>query len=305
MSDPVRRLNQLQRRATLADDPLQLPLWSEEKRGVPNEVVRSALFNVRNRCVARKEFKDEVIAVLSGDICITYSGTELRQDDMDVWMQLLHEARRQPLGQCVEIKPYEFLKDLRWSPTGYYYKKLREHLKRMKFTMLVVNSTRLGREIGVSMIRKYECEGRDGEKLERWRIWIEPEVKALFGDVYYTRIDWQQRVKIKGNLAKHLHGVYSSHAQPYPYKVETILEGCGSDMRDLRNFRVSLREALEELQRVGFLEQFMIDGNDLVHVRRALPPALVADAPVIELPGDAVAMVRPRRGRKQTGSEPR
>lgn len=296
MSDPVRKLNQLQQRATQLDNPLQLPLWHEEKRGVPNEVVRSALFNVRNRCVARREFKDEVIAVLSGDICITYSGTELRQDDMDVWMQLLHEARRQPLGQCVEIKPYEFLKDLRWSPTGYYYKKLREHLKRMKFTMLVVNSARLGREIGVSMIRKYECEGRDGEKLERWRIWIEPEVKALFGDVYYTRIDWQQRVKIKGNLAKHLHGVYSSHAQPYPYKVATILEGCGSDMRELRNFRVSLREALEELQRVGFIEHFQIDDNDLVHVRRTQSSTAAAELPMLEL--QTLATAKPRKGKR-------
>lgn len=296
MSDPVRKLNQLQQRATQIDNPLQLPLWHEEKRGVPNEVVRSALFNVRNRCVARREFKDEVIAVLSGDICITYSGTELRQDDMDVWMQLLHEARRQPLGQCVEIKPYEFLKDLRWSPTGYYYKKLREHLKRMKFTMLVVNSARLGREIGVSMIRKYECEGRDGEKLERWRIWIEPEVKALFGDVYYTRIDWQQRVKIKGNLAKHLHGVYSSHAQPYPYKVATILEGCGSDMRELRNFRVSLREALEELQRVGFIEHFQIDDSDLVHVRRTQTSTVATELPMLEL--QALATAKPRKGKR-------
>ena len=56
----------------------QLPLWSEALRGLPNEIVRSALFNARNRNHPRSYFEESEIAVIGGGR-ITYTGKELRQ----------------------------------------------------------------------------------------------------------------------------------------------------------------------------------------------------------------------------------
>ena len=78
---------------------LQLPLWPNDLRGIPNAFARSALFNVANaRKGERSNVKRLEIAALRG-ISITYTGEELRQDDEDVFLQLLHIARDTELGQ--------------------------------------------------------------------------------------------------------------------------------------------------------------------------------------------------------------
>src|SRR5690554_6793973 len=64
---------------------LQLPIWGDDRRGLPNEIVRSSLFNARNRNIQRQYLRAVEIAVI-GDGSITYTGDELRQDDETVYM---------------------------------------------------------------------------------------------------------------------------------------------------------------------------------------------------------------------------
>lgn len=52
---------------------VQLPLWAEALRCLPNEIVRSALFNARNRKRPRAYIKKTEITVI-GDGRITYQG---------------------------------------------------------------------------------------------------------------------------------------------------------------------------------------------------------------------------------------
>ncbi len=56
---------------------VQLPLWPELRRGIPNDLVRGALFTVGNSRMPRAYRKTMVIASLGG-IAITYTGEELR-----------------------------------------------------------------------------------------------------------------------------------------------------------------------------------------------------------------------------------
>lgn len=86
---------------------IQLPLWAEAMRRMPNELLRSALFSARNRKQPRAYLKSADIAVLF-DGCITYLGEELRQDDETVWLQLIHLAKERPVGSVVEFTPYSF-----------------------------------------------------------------------------------------------------------------------------------------------------------------------------------------------------
>lgn len=247
--------------------PVQLPQWPDERRGIPNEVVRSALFNVRNRRTRRDYLKNHPIAVI-GEGRITYTGEELRQDDEDVWLQIMHLARRQPLGEWVAFSAYAILKALGWPNSGQSYTRLRECLVRMNATALTVHSKRLGKGSSVSLIRKFEWEDAQGRRFGQWRVWIEPEMKALFGDVHYTHLEWRQRLNL-GPLAKWLQGIYGSHAEPFPMKVHTLRQGCGSEAKELWKFREKLRAALNELKAVDFLQDWEIDGRDLVHVVRS------------------------------------
>src|SRR5207249_8609745 len=84
---------------------IQLPTWGDGSRGAPNEILRSALFNARNKKRQREYLEKATIAVI-GEGEITYTGRELRQDDETVWLQLIHLARELPLGELVEFTAY-------------------------------------------------------------------------------------------------------------------------------------------------------------------------------------------------------
>lgn len=244
---------------------LQMPLWPEDRRGIPNELVRSALFCARNHRIPRQTLEDTPIVVI-GDGEITYSGKELRADDEDVWLYITHLARGKPLDGWIEFVPYQALKALGWPASKHYYDKLFQCLDRMRFTNLKVVSRRLRKGLMLSLIRKFEYTDVDG-RLARWRVMLEPEIQAMFGDMHYTQVEWRQRQQL-GPLGKRLHGLYASHEKPFAMKVSTLWKGSGSGEKHLRSFRQSLRVALGELQTVGFLQSWRIDEHDLVHVER-------------------------------------
>ena len=71
---------------------VRLPLWPEPARGVPNSVLRGALF-AAIQSKDRQYLKGELLAVQQG-IEIRFTGMQLDQSDLDVWEQALHLARQ-------------------------------------------------------------------------------------------------------------------------------------------------------------------------------------------------------------------
>ncbi|RFA24376.1 hypothetical protein CAI21_21960 [Alkalilimnicola ehrlichii] len=258
--------------AVRASKVVQLPLWRDSSRSIPNEVVRSALFKAQKNGTPRRYYADESILVV-GDGAISYRGEELRVDDEDVWLQILHLARLQPLGECVEFTAYSFLKELGWANTPYYYDKLKTAISRLKATSVTVESKRLGRALGLSLVKRFEWQASDSSRKKVWRIWIEPEMRVLFGEHYYTIIEWKQRQRLSP-IAKRLYDYYSSHRRPYPLKLRTLQDLCGSTTATTRKLRQQIRKALDEVKATGLLvpslpNQDWIDSNDLVHVARS------------------------------------
>ena len=252
----------------------QLPLWTERERGLPNALARSALFTAANRTIARSNYKQHKIAALRG-IEIWYTGEELRQDDEDVFLQIVHLARQQPLGEIVEFSGYSLLKELGWPTSMASYKRLRDCINRLSATTLAVTVDRPlggGAETGFggSLIRKFawESDAARGSS-QRWKVWLEREIVYLFDNNTFTKIDWEQRLKLPP-LAKWLHQFYFTHAEPFGMKVETIKTLCGSRIAVLSKFRYKLKEALDLLIEVGFIVSYQIDSRtDLLSVTRA------------------------------------
>ena len=253
--------------AAPATEISQLPLWPEVMRSLPNEILRSALFNARNRKNPRAMMKSEPVAVI-GDGRISYRGEELRQDDETVWLQLVHLARQHVAGQLVEFTAYSFCKDIEWSINSKSYDRLRECLRRMQATGLDVYSKRLERGVSLSMIPFFEYEDSETRKaLPRWRVRIAPELVELFGDNYFTRIEWTQRLQLPDGLATWLHGYLATHKVPHPIKIETIARGAGLTESDKPELRRLVKRALTNLVACGFLVEFRIQ-DDLVTVKR-------------------------------------
>ena len=251
--------------ASLASRPKYLPEWPDGQRAMPNEILRSALFNCRNRNLPRVFMKEAEIAVI-GDGEVIYRGEELRQDDELVWMHLMHLIKKLPLGECVDFTPYSFIKAIGWPIKGQNYERLRICLSRMQATAVRIQSKRLQCFISISLIQKFLSKNDQNENLSRWQVWVGKEMQLLFDEEFLTRMAWETRRALPDGITSKLFGYWASHRKPYPVKVETLLKLCGSTMA-VKHFKVELKKALDHLRRIGFLEKWEFK-KDLVVVSR-------------------------------------
>jgi len=247
-------------------EAVQLPLWSEARRGIPNDLVRGALFTVGN-CRAERTFRKNTKIATLGGVDVSYTGEELRQDDEDVFLQLVHLARLIPLGGEIKFTAHSLLKSLAWATNKPSYDRLKRTIQRLNATGLEISSNSGG--YSGSLIRSFDWREEDGSSSRAWSVRLEPKIVSLFGHVKYSQIIWEKRLQL-GNLAKWLHSFYYSHAQPYPMKVQTIHLLCGSTTKSMAKFRQLLKKSLNELLDVDFLEEGSINqSDDKVYVKRS------------------------------------
>lgn len=239
---------------------VQLPLWPEPARGVPNSTLRGALFAaVQGK--GRQVFKREILASQKG-ITIRFTGWQLDQSDLDVWEQCLHLARMHPLGTRCDFTANAFLKALGRKTGRSQHEQLKDNFARLSGAVVEITD---GRKTYFGPM----IEGgiRD-ETSRRYVVNLNPQIIALYGTGMWTAIDWQQRHQLtRKPLALWLHGFYASHAEPFPLKVATLHELSGSQTKRLRKFKENLKAALDDLQAIGVITSYQIEG-DLVSITR-------------------------------------
>ena len=239
---------------------IRLPVWPDTLRGVPNGVLRSALFGAIRRG-PRCQITRELISSVDG-YEIRYTGARLDQSDLDVWETLLHLARLQALGNRIETTERALLKSLDRT----YGKSGREWLKKViaRLTATAVEFRHSKQTYGGSLVDEFY---RD-ETLGCYVLVLNPQIQKLFAKDDWSQIEWEQRQALRGQpLAQWLHGYYSSHAEPYAVKVETLHKLAGSDTKQLKHFRAELREALQKLDDVTGWRS-TIDSGDRLNVRK-------------------------------------
>lgn len=250
--------------APLPKNVVQLPLWPEVVRGVPNAALRSALFGAIKKG-ARAYLERQEIHAQEGTR-IVYTGARLDQGDLDVWETVLHTVRLQALGDECRVTAYQLLKVLGKTDTGINRDTLDRRLSRMKATGVDVTVGRYGYE-GSLIDEVY----RDKET-RQYVIRLNPKLSALFAADQFTQVDWTVRHALDGKpLAQWLHGYYASHAKPYPVNVATLLKLSGSENEDPSSGRQKLRKALDALADASEAsgQPFSHDiRGDLVHVQK-------------------------------------
>ena len=237
---------------------VQLPLWPEAKRGVPNSVLRGALF-AAIQGKGRRYMKRELLAAQRG-IEIRFTGMQLDQSDLDVWEQALHLARQHPLGTRCDFTARGFLKALGRQPGGRSIGWLRDAFARLGGAWLEIAH---GSHIyaGSLLEARYENAATGLHMLR-----LNPELVELYAATRWTATDWEKRQRLRGKpLALWLYGFYSSHAEPHALRVETLHKLSGSRTEDLRAFKQNLVWALREIEATGATRSFKIE-NGLVHV---------------------------------------
>jgi hypothetical protein len=250
--------------APLSGNVVQLPLWPEPVRAVPNGVLRSALFGAIKKG-ARRYMQGELVASLDG-VEIRYTGQRLDQGDLNAWESVLHSVRLQAMGEQCRVTSYALLKLMGKTDTGSNRATLYTRITRLVANAVEVKQGRY------SYIGGLISGAAKDEETQEWVIELNPKLRSLFASDQFTQIEWAVRHALDGQpLAQWLHGFYASHAKPFPLKVETLHTLCGSEATLMSDFAKTLRKALDAVAEASAAngEGFSYDiRGDLVHVEK-------------------------------------
>jgi hypothetical protein len=157
---------------------------------------------------------------------VTFTGQQLNQEDLEVWLQVLNLARSHPLGEICHTSAHGLLKALD-RPTGNsQHKQLHDSLRRLQAHGLEVKAGRF--TYFGSLIK----EGIKDEVTRHYLIEINPRLAALFGQGW-TQLDTATRRKLRGKpLALWLQAHYATHAKPLSYSVAKLRDLSGSRTKD-------------------------------------------------------------------------
>lgn len=217
---------------------IKLPVWPEPVRAVPNGFLRSALFGAIAKG-RRRYINGEDLAAIDG-VTIRYKGERLDQGDLDVWESVLHAVRLQNLGSECRLTSYALLKLMGKTDTGKNRATLHHRIERLVANAVTVKQGRY------TYIGSLIAGAAKDEETQEWIIELDAKLRPLFDADQFTQIEWAVRNELNGSqLAQWLHGFYSSHAKPFPVKVETLLKLAGSENENPSSSKQKIRKALD------------------------------------------------------------
>lgn len=241
-----------------ANDSAQLPLWPDAVRGVPNSILRSALFGAIKKG-PRAFLQRQQLGALEG-VTVLFTGPRLDQADLDVWEQCLHLAKTEGLGSRIHFSAQGFLRAIDRATGGRNVDWLKGAFARLSSSVVEIKDGK--RAYFGAMI----SEGCRNDETGHYALEINTSIVRLYGVDGWSQIEWHQRQALKGQpLAQWLHGFYSTHAAPFRLKVETLHRLSGSEAAQLKHFRAELRDALSKVT-AATTWQCDIEDNDLVRI---------------------------------------
>lgn len=237
----------------------QLPLWPEPVRGVPNALIRSALF-AAVQGANRPYLANQAVASVQG-LEIRYRGYQFNQTDLDVWNELVHLCKVQAMGTRCSFTTYGLLKALRRHRGKSEREWLVDTIDRLAAGLIKIKIDNHG-VYGGSLVESFIQDTAEQRHVLR----LNPELIGLF-DAGWTAVDRAERDALtRKPLAQWLHLWCANHASPYPMRVETYRKLSGGGTKHLWKFRQSLKSALAEVQKVGAIASWRLDETDLVHI---------------------------------------
>lgn len=251
-------------------DPVELPSSAQRKHIAPNACLQSALFGMVSKG-RRKYLNGRKIVSFKG-ITISYTGEQLDQGDLDVFIHAIHltaqkKGNRRPDG-LVHFSVRGFLSAIGRKPGKSGQQWLLKSIRRLSASNMEIrfeNSQPLYSSCSVyggSLINDYFYDPKN----RKYYLRVNPDLGSLF-NLGWAQLCWQKRLQLPGNLTKWLHGLYSS-IETYPIKVGSLLILSGSGCGRLSDFRRQLKKSFKELTRYGAIKSWKIDCEDKVHVCR-------------------------------------
>ena len=204
---------------------------------------------------------------------LVYVGPELRQDDLDVYLELLHWARDKSLNGTLKFKRAELMRALGWSRTPFYYDKLLQCMRRLSQANIEGLITRRDNQeivhhrFNFNLVDAFEYKDIDGRMARFWHYRLPGELVKFFTSSGYARIEQSHRSALRNNhIAKWLQLYFASHKvnNKYAISVETLMCHCGSKASDIKTFRQKLKAALKLLKATGIADAYIDKESDRI-----------------------------------------
>ena len=267
------RINEMAGRSESGHKHGVMPTWPDGVRAIPNILLRSPLFAALGRGTRNYMKREEIVCL--GDVKVRYTGAQLDQWDLSVWMAVLHIARQQTIdGVACRTTAYQLLKLLGRTDSGKNREILQQRLSVLSATAVEIEIAKFSFE-GSLIDEATRADVRAADGSRAYSILLNPTITRLFVEDT-TWISWGVRNELNSQpLAQWLHCFYATHKQPFALKISTLHSLCGSESRCLRDFTKNLRRSLSAVRSAsmqhGATFDWRVDSNSgLVHVSRKL-----------------------------------
>jgi hypothetical protein len=254
------------REAHLKELPFKpFPNWPDDRRAVPNDMIRSALFGVVKR--GRRVMLNKHELPVSPGWKLYYTGQRLDQVDLDIWLEIMHRARTKTPGEEIRFTLRSVLRALGHQDGRSDYLWLKDRLDGMTLGGFSYESQDRNRSGATgSLFRKFQIDQVSGEGV----VETNSDLRSLYENITY--LDFGDRLALGSQLSKWLHALIASHVQWMPTKVKTLMLQSGVSFTRIRDFRAALKEALDELKEHKLIRAWNIDHADMVHVEKNRSP---------------------------------
>lgn len=231
-----------------------LQLWPEDTAGLPSRLTRTALFGLPRRG-RRRWYKEEPI-ISGSDVKVFYTGEQLDQKDLEVWLMLLMAFQGQDEDYMLQTRMSHMLKTLKRSVEGGSRQALTSSLKRLTGASVYIKY-RSGTVEGVfNFLHGVAWNSRTQEisiKLGR-------DLGSLFDVTAF--LDFDAHLLLPSQMAKavHKYAVGNKRGKLHSVPLNKLKKLLGYE-GEIKEFRKTLGKALVELESSGMLQEPRITGG--------------------------------------------
>lgn len=207
-----------------------------------------------------------------GSVTLKYYGEELRLNDIEVWLKILQLIADRPLGTAMTFNTRQFARALGKGIGTNTLKALAKTLTRLKAGTFFIETTCpnfIGNlkqyfpdvnaiqnatthvAITFNMLSEY-VETDNGKEFS---VTLGRAVRALIGTRVSFWFDEALYYSLRGDYAKRLFLLYTSHKECYPLTRQEIREFFGCSMQSDDDLHTELRQALDQLVEKGIIEK--------------------------------------------------
>ncbi|WP_028453826.1 plasmid replication initiator TrfA [Chitinilyticum aquatile] len=279
------RAEEAKARMALRPMSQQLDLfWGESARPMASALTKSALFGTSRppsftgeldrlgqpMLPAMPFMKNQEI-FSTDDIILYYTGEELTQDDLTLWMQIVFLSRDRPMDDLTQrTRPYRLLKDLDWGDSKPAYFRLKSSITRLRNATLRIQQRYRGEKVvdvnDVNFLDHLRyIDDESGNSTGEIEFRADRRILEIFRPELTSVHNWTTRQtiqKTRNRLAQWTHSFYSNHSgKPYPMLLTTLMSLSKTKTKDVYRFKQQLEVALAVLIKVGFLLDWQIEGT--------------------------------------------